>query len=186
MLNEKYFNELSEQIIKRSFIHSCAGLVLLNEKYFAELGQQIIRHSFIHSCAGLVLLNEKYFNELRQQIIGGQPTDKQNAMAQCFENLMDGIERNLLTKNRDRFTQNLSVFRFVVRRPSYVCSPVYALLHNILSFVCSPVNGLLCMLSVVGFVRRFILRPTRRNVYRELIVYSIDLISFIIIYTEGA
>ena len=28
-----------------------------------------------------------------------------------FENLMDGIERNLLTKNRDRFTQNLSVFR---------------------------------------------------------------------------
>ena len=28
-----------------------------------------------------------------------------------FENLMEGIERNLLTKNRDRFTQNLSVFR---------------------------------------------------------------------------
>lgn len=24
---------------------------------------------------------------------------------------MDGIERNLLTKNRDRFTQNLSMFR---------------------------------------------------------------------------
>ena len=28
-----------------------------------------------------------------------------------FDNLMEGIERNLLTKNRDRFTQNLSVFR---------------------------------------------------------------------------
>ena len=28
-----------------------------------------------------------------------------------FENLMEGIERTLLTKNRDRFTQNLSVFR---------------------------------------------------------------------------
>ncbi|TNN44937.1 Exportin-7 [Liparis tanakae] len=27
------------------------------------------------------------------------------------QNLMEGIERNLLTKNRDRFTQNLSVFR---------------------------------------------------------------------------
>merc|ERR1719419_2051242 len=39
---------------------------------------------------GLVLLNEKYFSELRQQIINGQPSEKQNAMAQCFENLMDG------------------------------------------------------------------------------------------------
>lgn len=32
-------------------------------------------------------------------------------MLQWFESLMDGIERNLQTKNRDRFTQNLSMFR---------------------------------------------------------------------------
>ena len=32
-------------------------------------------------------------------------------MMTWFDNLMEGIERNLLTKNRDRFTQNLSVFR---------------------------------------------------------------------------
>lgn len=32
-------------------------------------------------------------------------------MAQWFENLMEGIERNLVVKNRDRFTQNLTVFR---------------------------------------------------------------------------
>eukprot|EP00058_Branchiostoma_floridae_P015574 XP_002601062.1 hypothetical protein BRAFLDRAFT_75498 [Branchiostoma floridae] len=60
---------------------------------------------------GLILLNEEYFNELRKTIISSQPPDKQQAMALCFENLMDGIERSLLTKNRDRFTQNLSVFR---------------------------------------------------------------------------
>lgn len=60
---------------------------------------------------GLVLLNEEYFNQLRQSIIQNQPPEKQVMMAQWFENLMDGIERNLLTKNRDRFTQNLSVFR---------------------------------------------------------------------------
>ncbi|XP_046431531.1 exportin-7 isoform X1 [Neodiprion fabricii] len=60
---------------------------------------------------GLILLNEEYFNQLRQNIIRSQPVDKQGAMAQWFENLMDGIERNLLTKNRDRFTQNLSMFR---------------------------------------------------------------------------
>ena len=51
------------------------------------------------------------FQNLRDQIISSQPGDKRAAMMTWFENLMDGIERNLLTKNRDRFTQNLSVFR---------------------------------------------------------------------------
>lgn len=60
---------------------------------------------------GLILLNEEYFNKLRDSIISSQPADKQQRMVQCFENLMHLIERSLLTKNRDRFTQNLSVFR---------------------------------------------------------------------------
>ncbi|XP_031682208.1 exportin-7-like isoform X8 [Oncorhynchus kisutch] len=60
---------------------------------------------------GLILLNEKYFADLRNSIVNSQPPEKQQAMHLCFENLMEGIERNLLTKNRDRFTQNLSVFR---------------------------------------------------------------------------
>lgn len=51
---------------------------------------------------GLVLLNEDYFQQLRQNVIASQPLDKQAAMVQWFENLMEGIERNLLTKNRDR------------------------------------------------------------------------------------
>merc|ERR1719347_1527995 len=60
---------------------------------------------------GLILLNEDYFQNLRDQVIGSQQADKRAAMMTWFENLMEGIERNLLTKNRDRFTQNLSVFR---------------------------------------------------------------------------
>ncbi|XP_012940207.1 exportin-7 isoform X2 [Aplysia californica] len=60
---------------------------------------------------GLILLNEEYFNKLRSNIISSQPVEKQEAMANCFQNLMDGVERSLLAKNRDRFTQNLSVFR---------------------------------------------------------------------------
>lgn len=51
---------------------------------------------------GLILLNEDYFNQMRENIIRSQPPDKQTAMVQWFENLMDGIERNLLTKNRDK------------------------------------------------------------------------------------
>jgi len=34
--------------------------------------------------------------------VNSQPPEKQQAMHLCFENLMEGIERNLLTKNRDR------------------------------------------------------------------------------------
>ncbi|XP_053407063.1 exportin-7-like [Mercenaria mercenaria] len=60
---------------------------------------------------GLILLNEEYFNKLRESIISSQPQDKQQTMAQCFDSLMEGIERSLITKNRDRFTQNLSLFR---------------------------------------------------------------------------
>ncbi|KAK2166427.1 hypothetical protein LSH36_39g09000 [Paralvinella palmiformis] len=60
---------------------------------------------------GLILLNEEYFSKLRENLISGQPPDKQAAMARCFENLMAGVDRTLLIKNRDRFTQNLSVFR---------------------------------------------------------------------------
>ncbi|XP_026676382.1 exportin-7-like [Diaphorina citri] len=51
---------------------------------------------------GLILLNEEYFNQLRENIVRGQPPDKQASMVQWFENLMNSIERNLLTKNRDR------------------------------------------------------------------------------------
>ena len=75
------------------------GLILLNEEYFQV---SIASNSF---SANLTLQN------LRDQIISSQPGDKRAAMMTWFENLMDGIERNLLTKNRDRFTQNLSVFR---------------------------------------------------------------------------
>lgn len=54
-----------------------------------------------------LLSSFQYFNKLRETIISSQPADKQQAMAACFENLMDGIERSLLTKNRDRL-----VFKF--------------------------------------------------------------------------
>jgi hypothetical protein len=64
----------------------------------------VTRREFCHMFSSLVcvMLCFQYFNQLRENIIRSQPPDKQAAMAQWFENLMDGIERNLLTKNRDR------------------------------------------------------------------------------------
>ncbi|KAG1667827.1 Exportin-7 [Nymphon striatum] len=51
---------------------------------------------------GLILLNEEYFNQLRGSIIQSQSPDKLSTMAKYFDNLMTGVERNLMTKNRDR------------------------------------------------------------------------------------
>ncbi|KAG8202061.1 hypothetical protein JTE90_010426 [Oedothorax gibbosus] len=81
---------------------------------------------------GLILLNEEYFNQLRQNIISNQLLEKQCVMAQWFDNLMEGIERNLQTKNRERFTQNLSVFRRDVndslKGPNILNAAIYEML----------------------------------------------------------
>ena len=60
--------------------------------------------------------NPKIFDvkNLRDQIIGSQAVDKRAPMMGWFENLMDGIERNLLTKNRDRCTGKYVMVEFMV------------------------------------------------------------------------
>ncbi|XP_070074652.1 ran-binding protein 16 isoform X2 [Drosophila takahashii] len=59
----------------------------------------------------LILLYEDYYRSLKDRIICGQPMEKQQTMAQWFDDLMVGIERNVSSKNKEKFTQNLSTFR---------------------------------------------------------------------------
>ncbi|CAM9617883.1 unnamed protein product [Rangifer tarandus platyrhynchus] len=82
--------------------------VLMNTIVFEDCRNQ---WSVSRPLLGLILLNEKYFGELRAGLISSQPLPKQEALAQCFRSLMEGVEQNLSLKNRDKFTQNLSVFR---------------------------------------------------------------------------
>ncbi|XP_044300171.1 ran-binding protein 17-like [Varanus komodoensis] len=82
--------------------------ILMNTIIFEDCRNQ---WSVSRPLLGLILLNEKYFSELRASLINSQPADKQEVLHQCFRNLMEGVEQNLLIKNRDRFTQNMSVFR---------------------------------------------------------------------------
>ncbi|XP_028384820.1 ran-binding protein 17 isoform X2 [Phyllostomus discolor] len=82
--------------------------VLMNTIVFEDCRNQ---WSVSRPLLGLILLHEKYFSELRASLIDSQPLPKQEGLAQCFRNLMEGVEQNLSIKNRDRFTQNLSVFR---------------------------------------------------------------------------
>ncbi|CAF0733817.1 unnamed protein product, partial [Brachionus calyciflorus] len=60
---------------------------------------------------GLILLNEQYFDQWRNNLISSQAMEKREAAENTFKSLMNGIERTLSVKNRDKFTQNIATFR---------------------------------------------------------------------------
>ncbi|CAI7818815.1 unnamed protein product [Closterium sp. NIES-54] len=59
----------------------------------------------------LILVNEQLYNDLKMQILSSQPSDQRPRIAECFDKLMADVGRNLDPKNRDKFTQNLTIFR---------------------------------------------------------------------------
>ncbi|KAJ8026013.1 Exportin-7 [Holothuria leucospilota] len=103
--NKEQFPKIMD--IPREILQQMLSTVL-NIIMFEECRNQ---WSMSRPLLGLILLNEEYFAEFQQNIVSAQSPEKQTDMLQCFKNLMEGIERNLRTKNRDRFTQNLSIFR---------------------------------------------------------------------------
>ena len=74
---------------------------------------------------GLILINFDNFGKVQESLCSTQSPDKLQGLSQvsrfammspltdfkCFEHLMEGIDKNLHSKNRDRFTHGLSVFR---------------------------------------------------------------------------
>jgi exportin-7 len=59
----------------------------------------------------LILVNEAHYGALKAEITASMPPSKRPLMDGYFEKLMDGVTRSLEARNRDRFTQNLTVFR---------------------------------------------------------------------------
>ncbi|KAF9197727.1 Ran-binding protein 17, partial [Haplosporangium sp. Z 27] len=60
---------------------------------------------------GLILLNRDFYVEYTNSFVQNQLSDRQEQVQTAVNNLMDGIECNLSTLNRDRFTQNVTTFR---------------------------------------------------------------------------
>jgi len=60
---------------------------------------------------GLILINFDNFGKVQESLCSSQSPEKLQGLSQCFEHLMEGIDKNLHSKNRDRFTHGLSVFR---------------------------------------------------------------------------
>lgn len=59
----------------------------------------------------LILMNEPHLPVLKAALVVSQPAEKQAHLAACLDKLMKDVDRTLDSKNRDRFTQNLTLVR---------------------------------------------------------------------------
>uniref|UniRef100_A0A5B7AV32 Putative exportin-7 isoform X3 n=1 Tax=Davidia involucrata TaxID=16924 RepID=A0A5B7AV32_DAVIN len=59
----------------------------------------------------LILISEQIFADLKTHILASQPADQHPRLSLCFDKLMADVTRSLDSKNRDKFTQNLTIFR---------------------------------------------------------------------------
>ncbi|KAJ4771637.1 ARM repeat superfamily protein [Rhynchospora pubera] len=75
---------------------------------FEDTGNQ---WSLSRPMLSLILISEQMFADLRVQILASQPADQQQRLSACFDKLMADVIMSLESKNRDKFTQNLTVFR---------------------------------------------------------------------------
>ncbi|KAK9289852.1 hypothetical protein L1049_008012 [Liquidambar formosana] len=75
---------------------------------FEDCGNQ---WSLSRPMLSLILINEEMFTNLKAQILASQPVNQQQRLSLCFDKLMADVARSLDSKNRDRFTQNLTRFR---------------------------------------------------------------------------
>lgn len=64
----------------------------------------------------LIVINPSNFSALKVKLCQSMPTKEQGfKMQEALNELMQDVEQNLSGKNRDRFTQKLSVFRHAVK-----------------------------------------------------------------------
>ncbi|KAF7239815.1 Craniofacial development protein 2 [Varanus komodoensis] len=78
----------------------------LNAKDLSPSQSILYIGAWLDSISAAAYLPE-YFSELRASLINSQPADKQEVLHQCFRNLMEGVEQNLLIKNRDRYVHHV-------------------------------------------------------------------------------
>ncbi|KAG0446699.1 hypothetical protein HPP92_028715 [Vanilla planifolia] len=79
---------------------------------FEDTGNQ---WSLSRPMLSLILISEQVFNDLKAQILTSKPADQQQRLVVCFDKLMTDVNRSLDSRNRDKFTQNLTMFRHEFR-----------------------------------------------------------------------
>ncbi|XVF00108.1 hypothetical protein REPUB_Repub03eG0256800 [Reevesia pubescens] len=79
---------------------------------FEDCGNQ---WSLSRPMLSLILISEQKFADLKAQILASQPVDQHQRLSICFDKLMTDVIRSLDSKNRDKFTQHLNIFRHEFR-----------------------------------------------------------------------
>jgi exportin-7 len=59
----------------------------------------------------LMLVSQQHLTSIKTQLLASQPQDKHGFIEECLEKLMKDVDNSLESKNRDRFTQNLTSVR---------------------------------------------------------------------------
>ncbi|GBC01861.1 hypothetical protein RclHR1_04360006 [Rhizophagus clarus] len=59
----------------------------------------------------LILLNPDYWEQYTRNLVLYQLPERRDILAKALSSLMQDVEISLISKNRDRFTQNLSTFK---------------------------------------------------------------------------
>ncbi|CAJ1972961.1 unnamed protein product [Sphenostylis stenocarpa] len=72
---------------------------------FEDCGNQ---WSLSRPMLSLILINEQIFSDLKAQILASQPMDQHQRLSSCFDKLMADVTLSIDSKNRDKFTQNLT------------------------------------------------------------------------------
>lgn len=75
---------------------------------FEDYGNQ---WSLSRPMLSLILINEQIFTDLKSHVLSSQSVDQHQRLSLCFDKLMADVNRSLDSKNRDKFTQNLTIFR---------------------------------------------------------------------------
>jgi len=109
--------QLSHHLSREPELFSSQLAVLLNMIVFEDCANQ---WSLSRPLLALILANEDFFNQWKESIRTqqahprlphGTMPEQQQKLAAAFEKLMHEVQPNLEAKNRDKFTQNLTMFR---------------------------------------------------------------------------
>ena len=104
--------QLSAHLAKHQDLLPRLLRTLLDAVLFEECSNQ---WSLSRPLLTLILCTEPIYADIRRQVIAAQPADCRELVSRSLDRLMDNVNRNLDAKNRDKFTQNVTLVRHEIK-----------------------------------------------------------------------
>lgn len=104
--------QLSNHLAKHQDLLPRLLRTLLDAVLFEECSNQ---WSLSRPLLTLILCTEPIYPDIRQQLIAAQPAESRELVSRSLDRLMDNVNRTLDAKNRDKFTQNVTLVRHEIK-----------------------------------------------------------------------